>query len=328
MNPVERLVRRVDAYQQRHRVGLVVAVVRKFGDDEAGALAGLLTYYGFLSLFPALLLLVTILGFVMGDDPALEERIVGSALRDFPIIGDQLRDTIRQPLRGSGVGLAIGIGGSLWGALGIAQAGQRAMADVWNVPRRLRPNFWLRLARGLALLVGAGAGLGLTSLLTGLRTAGLPSGVGLALNVAATLALNVTLFLGVFRVLTPPVVAVRQLVPGAVAAGVGWSGLQSLGGQLVAHQLQDSTEVYGFFGVVLGLFSWLGLAAQLTLYCAELNVVLAKRLWPRSLVQPPLTDADRRTLVDLAEQEERRPEEVVDVSFDRPTDDDARGEPG
>jgi len=316
VNPVERLVRGVDGFQQRHRAGVVVAVARKFGDDNGGSLAGLLVYYGFLSLFPAMLLLVTVLGFLMGADSDLEERVLTSALRDFPIIGDQLRDAFQEPLRGSGVGLVIGVVGSVWGALGVTQAGQHAMAEVWNVPRRLRPNFVRRLARGLAFLLGAGTGIGLTSVLTGLRTAGLPSALGLAINVAATLAVNIALFFGVYYVLTPRLVPPRRLVPGAVAAGVGWSGLQALGSQLVEHLLQDSTAVYGFFGLVLGLFSWLSLAAQLTLYCAELNVVLAKRLWPRSLVQPPLTEADRRTLVDLAEQEERRPEENVAVHFD------------
>jgi uncharacterized BrkB/YihY/UPF0761 family membrane protein len=106
------------------------------------------------------------------------------------------------------------------------------------------------------------------------------------------------------------------LIPGAVAAGVFWQLLQTFGGYLVAHQLRNATQVYGFFAVVLGLLGWLSLGAQLTIYCAEFNVVWHRRLWPRSLLQPPLTSADRATLTAIAEQEERRPEETVDVTFD------------
>ena len=87
------------------------------------------------------------------------------------------------------------------------------------------------------------------------------------------------------------------------------------GGYLVGHNLKHASEVYGFFAVVLGLLSWLYLGAQLTLYAAEVNVVRARRLWPRSLLQPPLTQPDQRVLVDLAKQEERRPEQAVEVTF-------------
>jgi uncharacterized BrkB/YihY/UPF0761 family membrane protein len=108
----------------------------------------------------------------------------------------------------------------------------------------------------------------------------------------------------------------RQLVPGAVLAGVGWTVLQALGGFVVGHYLKDDSAVYGLFGIVLGLFAWIYLIAELTVYAAELNVVLARRLWPRAMVQPPLTDADRRSMAAQALQNQRRPEQRVDVSFD------------
>jgi uncharacterized BrkB/YihY/UPF0761 family membrane protein len=108
----------------------------------------------------------------------------------------------------------------------------------------------------------------------------------------------------------------RQLVPGAVLAGIGWTILQSLGGFVVGHYLKDDSAVYGLFGIVLGLFAWIYLIAELTVYAAELNVVLARKLWPRAMVQPPLTDADRRSMAAQALQNQRRPEQHVDVSFD------------
>ena len=138
---------------------------------------------------------------------------------------------------------------------------------------------------------------------------------GLA-GTVASMALNVGLYLLAFRILTVREVPTRQLVPGAVAGGLGWSGLQAVGGYFVAHQLRHANQVYGYFGSVIGLISWLYLTSQLTLYVAELNVVRARRLWPRSIVQPPLTSADKETLAAIAKQEERRPEQSVEVSFD------------
>jgi uncharacterized BrkB/YihY/UPF0761 family membrane protein len=127
---------------------------------------------------------------------------------------------------------------------------------------------------------------------------------------------NVALFVVAFRVLTSKTIPLRELLPGAIAAGLAWQLLQTIGGYLVAHQLRYATQVYGFFAVVLGLLGWLSLGAQLTLYCAEFNVVRVRRLWPRSLLQPPLTSADKRTLTGIAMQEERRPEQTVDVHYD------------
>jgi uncharacterized BrkB/YihY/UPF0761 family membrane protein len=138
--------------------------------------------------------------------------------------------------------------------------------------------------------------------------------VGLA-NLAASAAVNAALFLVAFRVLTPRQVPTGQLLVGAVVAGVLFTLLQAVGGYLVGHNLKHAQAVYGFFAVVLGLMSWLFLSAQVTLYGAEVNVVRARRLWPRSILQPPLTDADQRALIDLARQEERRPEQAINVQF-------------
>ncbi len=109
----------------------------KFGDDNGGRLAAQLTYHGFLSLFPLLLVTVTVLGYVLDGRPVLQEKILDSAVSQFPIIGDQLRQNATS-LRGNVWALVVGIGTALWGGLGATQAGQDALATVWNVPRRDR----------------------------------------------------------------------------------------------------------------------------------------------------------------------------------------------
>ena len=315
MNPIERVVRRVDGYQQTHRpLAFGFGVIKKFGDDRAGSLAALIAYYGFLAIFPLLLLLTTVLGFAMERNRALNRSVLRSALRDFPIVGQQLGQAIH-PLQGNALALAGGIVGLIWGSLGVTQAGQLAMAEVWNVPGVDRPPFVTRLLRGFCLLGVFGVGLVATTLIASLSAfgAGLPVK---AAGVALSVALNVGLFVLAFRVLTVRDVPTRSLVPGAILGGICWSLLQVLGAYLVGHQLRHASQVYGYFASVLGLVSWLFLGAQLTLYAAEANVVWARRLWPRSIVQPPLTDADKRAFDDIALQGERRPEQSVESNWE------------
>jgi YihY family inner membrane protein len=315
VNPAERAVRRLDRLQQNHGpAGFVFAVVKKFGDDRGSSLCALLTYYGFVSLFPLLLVFVTILGFVLGSNPQAQQRLLHSALHEFPVIGAQLGDNIH-PLRGHGLVLALGVAGLLYGSFGLANAAQFAMAQVWNLPNVSRPSFWSRLARSAALVALLGLGVVITTVLAGVGTFGRAGAAARAGGLAVSLLLDLGLFTAGFRILTPDRVPLRDLLPGALLGGVGWFGLQAAGSYLVGHQLRHASPVYGVFAVVLGLLSFLYLGSEITLYAAEVSVVRARRLWPRSIVQPPLTAADRVVLAAIAEQEERRPEQDVRVHF-------------
>jgi membrane protein len=200
-----RLVDTVDAYQRAHRwLGFPLAVVYKFADDQGPYLAALITFYGFLSLFPLLLLLVTILGFVLDGDPDLQAKLIDSALVQFPVIGSQLRENV-QSLKGSGIGLAVGILATRYGCLGAAAATQNAFNRAWAVPRNRRPNpVTARLRSLLLLLPVLGAGVLVTTALAGLTTGADAYGadVGAGLRVAAILLAvltNVGLFMLAFR---------------------------------------------------------------------------------------------------------------------------------
>jgi YihY family inner membrane protein len=316
MERLKRLLQAADEWQQRHRwLAFPVAVAKKYGEDQAGNLAALLAYYGFFSLFPLLLVAVTVLGFLLQGDADLGQRIVDSAVAQFPVIGDEISRSVSQSrLRGSGLALAVGAALALWGGLGVAEAAQNAMNSVWNVPRRRYPNIVLRRLRGLAWLVILGGGLLLASVVSGFAAAADTAWSGPA-AVAASTAVNMLLFLVGFRVLTVRNVSLRSLLPGAVVAALAWALLQWLGGWYVARQLSRASATYGTFALVIGLLSWLYLASTVTLFAAELNVVLTRRLWPRSLAPPPLGGADERALESLAKQEERLPSQRVEVSF-------------
>jgi YihY family inner membrane protein len=314
VNRIERALRAVDRFQQRHvLLAFPIGVVKKFGDDQAGKHAALLAYYGFLSLFPLLLVFVTLLGYALASNQDLQERIIDTLIGQFPVFGTQIEDSVTT-IQGSGVGLVVGIVGTLWGGLGITQSAQDAMNAVWNIPRKDRPNYWFRLARGLGSLLLLVVFVFAAAALAQLGRIG--SGTaGRVLPFAGSLLLNLLLLVALFEVLTGMWVPWRRLLPGAVCGAVGWTALQTLGVYIVDRQLQRANLIYGVFAVVIVLLSWLYLSAQLLLYAAEVNVVLARRLWPRSLLQPPLTGPDRRVLTALAETEERRPEQTVEVSF-------------
>jgi YihY family inner membrane protein len=303
---VQRYLHAVDEFQQRRRfVAFPFAVVKKFGDDQGGNLAALLAYYGFLSLFPLLLVLFTVLGFVLHGHPGLQHDLRTSALADFPIIGDQISSNVTS-VRGSGIGLVIGIVGTFWGGLGIANAAQNAMNRVWDVPITARPGFFARIGRSVTLLATIGIGILATTLLSGVGSAAGGLGIGVRLLAfVVSIALNVGLFLVAFRVMTARDIAWRDFVPGAVVAAVGWEILQVLGGLYVSHTLKGMTQTYGLFAIVLGLLAWIFLQAQLIVYAAEINVVRLHHLWPRSFAPPPLTNADRRAYEDHASAEVR-----------------------
>jgi YihY family inner membrane protein len=309
------VVRRADRFQRSSRpLAFAFAVVKKFGDDRGGSLAAQLTYYGFLSIFPLLLILTTILGYIGNEEIA--DSVLGSALSQFPVIGQQIGRNVDRPLSGSGVGLALGLLVLLYGALGSAQAAQHAMAQVWNVPAVDRPGFVPRIVRGLALFGALGVGVAITAALSGLVTIDGRSTVDRFLGFAVVAVLNVALYIAAFRALTPASTPTRDLIPGAVLGGVAYSVLLSIGTALVQHQLRHAEAVYGQFGLVLGLLAYLALVAQLSLYAAELNVVRSRHLWPRGMTEP-LTDADRRALRALVRQEQRSEEELITVGFDR-----------
>jgi len=322
VNRVAKVVRRVDALQQRHTpLAFVFGVIKKFGDDSAGSLAALIAYYGFLSLFPLLLVLTTLLGLFFAHDAALQLRIIHSAVGEFPIVGRQLDgpNGVRSLHAGSVVGLIVGLLGLVWGSFGVSQAAQRAMAEVWNVPGVIRPGFLPRLGRSLAFVALLGVDLALTTFLAGLVTLGHGAAWFQVLAGLIGLAVNVALYVAGFRILTPTSITTDLLFPGAVVAGTGWTILQYAGTLLVGHTLRHASQTYGYFGSVLGLISFLYLSAEVTVYAAEVNVVRARKLYPRSMAPPPLTSADQAVLSAMAAQGQRHPGQRVRVEFDGPT---------
>jgi YihY family inner membrane protein len=316
----QRLLRRADAAQRgRPFLAFPVAVLKKFGDDRASQLAALIAYYGFFSLFPLLLVFATVVAIVVRDDPALQQRLIDSALKQFPVVGTRIGDSVKE-LAGSPVALVVGIVGALWSGAAVVTAAQHAMDEVWDVPRAERPSILARSLRALVLLVVFAGAIVVSALL-----AGVDGGTGVAaialraVSMVALTLLSFALFAFAFRVLTVADVRWRQVVPGSAVAAVAWTLLLLLGSWLVDRQIRNASQAYGFFAIVIGLLTWIFLVAQVFVLSAEVNVVRARHLWPRSLVDPPLERKDREVLAAQAKEERARPGERVDVRFgDRP----------
>ncbi len=316
VNPIERVIRRVDATQQRFTpTAFVFGVVKKYGDDNGGVLVSNLAFSAFRALFPLLLILVTVLGLAASINPGFRHEVLNAVAHQVPQIGGQLTGHVKQLRRSSIIGLIVGLVGLIWGATGLAQAGLFTMEQVWNLPGPARPGYVQRLGRAMEFLGVLGVGVILTTLLASLNTYGQKAVIFVILADLAAALVNAGIYLISFRVLTPKGVPTQRLIPGAVAGGIAWTALQILGTYLVHHFVHSSSAI-GYFATVLALVAYIYLAVEITVYAAEINVVLARRLWPRSIVQPPLTEADRASMALQALQNQRREEQHIEVSFD------------
>jgi membrane protein len=315
---------RLDAFQRRHKwASFPLGVIYKFVDDQGPYLAALITYYGFLSMFPLLLLLTSVLGFVFQNRPDLQQQILDSALSQFPVIGDQLGQP--QGLQGS-VG-AIVIGGlvALYGGLGVAQALQNAMNVSWAVPRHRRPNPFRSRLRSLGLMAVFGLAVILTTVLSTLGANSTAFGTSIGGRttlgaLAASILVNWAVFIVTFRIFRPLRVRHRDVVPGALFAAAIWQLLQWYGATIVGKAVQSAGDTYGVFALVLGLLAWIFVAALGVVIGSELNAVLAKRLYPRALLTPftdnvNLTEADLRAYDDAVSAQQFKGFQSVTVAY-------------
>lgn len=318
------VVGRVDGFQREHRwAGFPLAVLYKYVDDSGGYLAALIAYYAFVSLFPLLLVLSTVLGFVLTGDPALQHRVLDSALSQFPVVGGELGTP--QAIGGGVVGLVVGVLGSLYGGLGVAQALQYAMNTAWAVPRNSRPNPFKARGRSLILLATAGLAVVATTVVSSFGASDLGSfgAVGRVVLLALSVAVNAAAFVFAFRIATTRAVSVRDVAPGAIAAAVGWQVLQTVGVSYVRHVVNGASATNGVFALVLGLLAFLYLTAVLVVFCIEVNVVRVDRLHPRALLTPftdavDLTAGDVSAYTGQAKAQRTKGFEHVDVEFGVP----------
>jgi uncharacterized BrkB/YihY/UPF0761 family membrane protein len=327
---VNTLAGRVDSVQRRRRVlGFPLAVVYKFFDDQGSYLAVIITYYAFAAIFPMLLISSSVLGFVLQGNKGLQKAVLESALKEFPIVGTQLATP--QGLQGSTAAVIVGTLAALYGIIGLGQAVQNAVNVTWGVPRNGRPNPFRGRLRSGALLALAGLTVLSFATLTvlagsqGWIAGGVAADMGWLVSIGSVLVLTAMLSL-VLRPGRRPRPKIRKVLPGAFFTAIGWHLLERLGGVYVDDVLAKASEVNSVFALTLGLIGLIYAASVIAVIGAELNSVMAHRLYPRSLLAlftdsaVDLTPADHRAYAMYAQAQRHKSTETIDVTFDHNAD--------
>ncbi len=320
------VVRDIDRFQRRHPVvGFPLAVIYKYFDDQGPFLSAIIAFYAFIAIFPLLLISTSILGFVLQDDPALRERLLESALAQFPIVGDQLGRP--EGLTGSTTAIVVGSLAALYGSLNLGQAAQNAANIAWAVPRNSRTNAVLQRVRSLVFL--AVAGLGILALAITSSVLANPDAFDGVVEpdygwIARVIGFVFTslIFIGLFRLVSAGRDSARSVLPGALVASVLWQLLQVVGNAYVTKVVGTASQMNNTFALVLGLIAFLYAAGFLTVFSLEVNVVLRRRLYPRALLTPftdnvSPTEADLRAYTGYAKSQRHKGFQSIESTFEK-----------
>jgi YihY family inner membrane protein len=302
---IDRIIRKIDFWQQKHGfISFPYAVIKKYGDDNGGYHSALLTYYGFLSLFPLLLVTTTLIQLLFHGNTEVKHEVAVAVGHFFPLLGSQLESNIHG-MKSVGIGLTIGLLFTLYGARGAADALRFGLDSIWQVPKKERAGFPKNVLHSFIIMLYAGAGFIATLAVSSFTaTLGHATWVKVVLNLTGFLV-TFGVILGIFSIAILRKVTVKFMMVGAAIAAAAIQLLLTFGGLILAHQLQNLGDLYGTFAIVLGLLFWIYLIAQIVLYAAEIDTVRYYKLWPRSINDKQRTDADRHAYKLYLKTEER-----------------------
>jgi len=313
---VDKLKDRLDLLQQRvPPVAFAIGVWLRYREDRNYEYAALLSYYGFFSLFPLLLVLVTLLGWILKDNQELLNRILESTFSQIPVVGTELARDVTA-LDGNGVTLLLGVLVTLWAGLGVVKVAQDAFNNMWGQSIMRRPGFFPKLLRSIGSLVVIGGGFVLATIVSGFTFAVSLPGLSAVFGVIISVLVNAAVLLATFKVLTASPVAIRSLVPGATLGAIALWILQLVGSIYIEGVIVGAGAIYGSFATVIGLLVWMALVARVILLASEVNVVTERHLWPRSFEGRNLTDADMRAFDEVSRRDIRRHPNATAVADD------------
>ncbi len=327
MNTVQQLstVQKADRFQRRHPVvGFPLAVAYKYFEDQGPFLAAIISFYAFIAIFPLLLISTSILGFLLQDDPELRDRLLDTALGQFPIVGAELGRP--NGLRGSTSAIVIGALAATYGSLNLGQAAQNAAHITWAVPRNSRTNAVLQRLRSLVLLVFAGLGILALALASSLLANPDAIGVGAgdlsgAIRIVGFVVTSV-IFIGLFRLVSGGRASTRSVLPGALTVAVLWQLLQLVGNTYVTTVIVSASQMNKTFALVLGLVAFLYVTGLVIVLGLEINVVLRRKLYPRALLTPftdnvSPTAADLRAYTQYAKSQRHKGFQSIETTFEK-----------
>ncbi|MGF7229531.1 MAG: YihY/virulence factor BrkB family protein [Candidatus Saccharibacteria bacterium] len=312
---ITNIVDTLDRFQQRHPfVGLPYAIIKKFGDDDGGYQAALITYYGFLSIFPLLLVILTVIQLVFHNNPHVRDEVSQSIGHFFPGIGSALQSSVHTK-GGTGVGLAIGLLVTIYGSRGVADVLRHTINDIWQVPRMRRTGFPKGMLQSLLIMAAATIGFAATVAVSSFSAVlGHAQWVKIAANVIGFAVLfGVLLF--VFRTASSRKVPYKDMLLGTGSAAAIIQFLLTFGSVLIARQLKNFDTLYGTFAIVLGMLFWIYLLAQVVVYAAEIDSVRHLKLWPRAIQNDKPTPQDLHAYELYAHVDRYIPKEEIDIRF-------------
>jgi membrane protein len=303
------------AQKQLKPAGVAVATFKKFSEDKSTNLAAMIAFWAFFSIFPLLMVLVTILSWVLPSSD--KTNVLQHVASMFPLLD---KNSI-SGLTGSWWPVLVGGLTALWSGLGVVRTVQTAFNSVWEIPMHERPKLIEQVGRSLWALSTIGVGLVITTLISGFVTSsskGVHLGpAGDAAGYVISIVFDVGLFVAAFRMLTDREIGTRDVLPGAILSGLVFFVLQELSAFIISRHLHSAQGTYGRFATVITILWWFYLQAVVTLLGAQLNVVLKERLFPRSLKDAPQTEADHRALQAYAQERTYQPEESVHTEVRR-----------
>ena len=293
MKIISRSIQNADEFQRKHRfLGFLHALIKKYGDDQMGHQAALLTYFAFLALFPLLLVLATVAGLLVDSHPSIHSSILESTNRYFPVLGSQLSERVNT-IHKTGTALAIGLLIALYGARGVADAFRNGVNHIWGVPNHKRDGFPKSTAKNFAIIILGGLGL-VTASLTATMAASAGSGLEFKLlSLTINLIVLFWSFIFILNLSLPKHVTFAEVRSGAATAAIGLVTLQVFGGIVLTRQLKNLDALYSNFAITLGLLFWLYLQSQVVYYAVEIAYIRAKKAYPRSLNGDNPTKADK-----------------------------------
>jgi YihY family inner membrane protein len=294
------VVGNVDRLQRRRAVfGFPFAVFKRYGEDHGGWLGSLIAYYGFFSLYPLLVVFVTVATWVLRDRPETLQRVLEALWSQLPFASEALEAEIDEQVKtltGQSWVLALSLIVTLWGGFGVVRVLQDTINTIWGVPRYRRPGFLSKLARGLAILSLLGLGVIGTAVVAGITLAvDLPL-VAAVLAGVGNVVIGAALAIAVYRLVLGRSTPASELLPGALITAIGAYLITLVGGLYVKHVISRASGVYGPFASTIGLLAYVSLIVQVFVFGTEVNVVRARRLWPRSVNSENLGDPDWRAI--------------------------------
>ncbi|MFZ1709350.1 MAG: YihY/virulence factor BrkB family protein [Anaerolineae bacterium] len=279
----QRVIRRAHQFDQRTNgwLGMLAGAAGEALKPDSAVTAAAIAYFALFSLFPLTLLSISIASFTLG--PLMDQHLVVQKLEFItPALGQLVGPNIDEIVRARGPVTSVALVGLIWSASTVFYTLTQTLNGIWG-NKQSRP-IWKR--RGLAILfVLAFVGPALflasfaSSLLANFR-AWLPDSIipiGGSISLVLAISLDVALFMVLYIMLPHAASTWREILPGAIGAGLLWELAKKTFLFFVSTYISVSNLVYGSVAAIVAILTWAYLSGVIFLFGAYLSVSYYQR---------------------------------------------------